>query len=94
MHVLMKNLHMNSHLDADWYACRDILLHIAEVDPSSLKCIDDIARVPLHLACRSTHVTVATVQSLVEGWPESSRQNDYEGSLPIHLLCRNQVTKC
>ena len=44
----------------------------------------------LHAICHSPHVTPGIVQLLVDGWPESTRQEDNEKYLPIHKLCVNE----
>eukprot|EP00984_Skeletonema_dohrnii_P014151 scaffold5922_cov109-Skeletonema_dohrnii-CCMP3373.AAC.4 len=44
---------------------------------------------PLHLACENTHVTLNIVQRLVDAHPDSVRQEDDEGWMPLHYLCDN-----
>ncbi|KAK1739129.1 ankyrin repeat domain-containing protein [Skeletonema marinoi] len=44
---------------------------------------------PLRLACGNSHVTLNIVQRLVDAHPDSVRQENDEGWMPLHHLCDN-----
>ena len=45
---------------------------------------------PLHHACRSPETNVESIRFLVEQAPETIRQTDNAGNLPIHTACAFQ----
>jgi len=87
IHLLMEDLEEVCDCNTTYW---DIIQHMINANPSNLKCTSGSDQVLLHLACYSAHMTATIIQSLINGWPESTRQRDCEEYLPIHHLCQNQ----
>jgi len=67
----------------------EILTYLLQLQPSSARILDGDGDTLLHLACRTKNVTLDTVQTLFNSWPEAMRMPGEENSLPIHTLCHN-----
>ncbi len=70
----------NSHSATDIEVVRFLLGY----NPDALS---STGQTPLHIACNSKHITLHTVELLLDAFPESIRHEDNSGCMPLHLFC-------
>ena len=69
----------------------EVVQYLVNTDPTILQDKGGLDQLPLHTACCRSNTTEDLVQILVDGYQDATREVDCDGSLPIHLLCENEV---
>lgn len=72
----------------------EIIKRLLQEYPQAASEVDDEGELPFHKVCESTgpdHILSKTVALLLEANPESTRQRDKFGNLPLHLAVNNAV---
>ena len=68
-----------------------ILRDLLEYFPNAARHADEEGRQsPLHYICYNKKVTPSMVQLLIDAYPDSVRQEDNDGYMPLHSLCLNK----
>ena len=79
IHILLHNKNIGEMFD--------VVKYLAEASPDSLQLQDEYDQTPLQVACSNGHITARTIELLLRVCPDSIRQPNNWGGLPIHSLC-------
>ena len=59
--------------------------------PEAAKERDENLNYPLHILCKSRHITVRSLELLIDAFPAATREQNAEGRCPLNLLCENDA---